>query len=495
MYSIKDRKSNTAKTVIIIVLAVVIVFESCLCAFFGLRSKGTGTQIPQFSLNLDASALSGQITDAVSETASGLIDDIKNNTPLDSTIMGTVQKIVYSDAIVSTVMSLSYPLLYNTLTSLELMDFAENVSTSPTGTMLAEKLAGKSYTAVDKDGTRKALSDVLKNVGENWSYMDTTVTWTQADGTSATTNIWNSINWGVTGMDTFYTAMGDMSEGIRGILEVTMQHKEKIVNINPVDYLLHYDKINVRMDAATIFADTAASGYSLCIIPLFNMLGLVPGEYESDDVFCAHDKLSDLWKAVLEPVLLAVNKASQDPAVRLPDMLVNFVHSVESGELAASMKTLRLDGDYAELASLAMGYEDGLIFNLGDALIQIIESMGIRLTGSFNDLLDSLLRMIMKNPSADLPQMDTARLFEGATTEKLSNGVTVYHADADKVIDYLVEYIIHENTVSVILDQTSLKGTQTATDICNAVSQSKDGLKALVNIVVDFALAKLNSGT
>lgn len=496
MYTLKDKKTTNVKLIIIIILAVALAGESILCVFLGLKSGG-GSKVSaddlNFSINLDTSALGKEIATAVTGTATELISGLKNEVIPTGSLTDVVRGVVYSDAIVNTVMSMSYPLLFNTLTSLGLMDFAENVALYPTGPQFASLLEGKGYTAVDADGQRKDITEVLKNAGSDWSYMDQKVTVANADGTSSETTIWNSCVWGAKDRDTFYNAMQDMSAGLRGVLEIAIQHKERIVNINPVDYLLGFDKINVRMDAATVFADTPASGYSLCLVPLFNMLGLVPGEYPDDATVCGYENLGDVWRAILEPVLAAVDKAAADPVNRLPDMLVNFIVNLENGSLCDSMRQLRLDGDYADLASLAMGYEDGLIFNLGEALLQIIGSMGINITGSFNDVLDSLLGMITKNAATNMPDIDTSKLLAGATTETLANGYTYYHASADSVVNTFVEYIIGTETVALILDQTPLKGTQAAADITAAVGESAGGLRKLVNVAADLILEKIGT--
>ena len=492
----KEKKSGKkdVKKILVIVLAAVILVESVAFAFMGLRGRNaTPAEVREISITLDTSALGAEIGGAVTDTANELIDGIKSRVMPTGNILDVVKKVVYSDAIVNTVMSISYPLLYNTLDSMGLMDFAENVSLYPTGPQYAKLIEGKGYTATDKDGAVKPLTEILEKVGSDWTYMDTKVTVAKADGTTAQTSIWNSINWGVTDKASFYAAMENMSLGLRGVLEVALQHKEKPVVINPIEYLLGFGGIDIKMDAATVFADTEKSGYALCLIPLFNMLGLDNGDYADDAAFCAYENLGEIWAGILEPVLTAVDKAVKDPVNVLPFMLVNFADRLDSGALKESMLTLRLDGDYSDVASLAMGYEDGLIFNLGDALIKIVADMGINIGGSFNDCLDSLLAMISKNKNADMPDMDVARLKEGAQTVTCASGEKMLKPDSQKVIDYLIEYAVNENIVSAVLNMTPLAGTETAQKITAAVGQSKDGFKNLAGAVVDLVLEKLGS--
>ena len=424
----------------------------------------------------------------IGETAGDLVGNITSGNFSAESAVGLVKNFIYSDAIVNVIMSLSYPLLYQVLSDLNMLEFANTIDLYHTGPMLAEQLGSCSYTCLDKDGTRKPLTDVLNNVGEDWTYMDTEVVETKADGSTVSTTLWNSIEWGVTDEESFFTVMGEMSKGLRGVLEVCVQSKTRVVNVNVLEVLLDFDAIPLNMDAADIYNASEKTGYELCLVSLFNMLGLVDGEYPSVDEYCGYTELSDMWKGILQPVFTAVNKAVGDPMNGLTSLLVNFANAVESGALVEGMRSLRMDATFNKLAALVMGYQDGLLFNLGQALVEIIESMGIKLSGNFNELLDSLLKMVVKNENANLPDMDVAALVGCATTETLSNGSTHYVADAQKVTDFLIEYIVQEATVQAVLEYTPLAGSQTAAEVVAGVGSGREGmikvLKTLSNALL-----------
>lgn len=482
-------EQSKIKNAIIFILAAVIVIETVAFAASGILKKPETADKQEASINLNISleGVGSEMTSAVS----AFLENFSESGIKAEDITGLVKTVVYSDLIVNTIMSMAYPLLFQVLTNLEMMDFATNIDLYPTGPLFASKLEGTSYTCCDKDGTRKPLTEVLNNVGSDWTYMDTKVSWIDSDGVEKTTTLWNSVKWGVTDKESFYSAMADMSQGLRGVLEICVQSKSRIVNINVVEFLLNTDALPINLDAATIYNSSPKSGYETCLITLFNTLGLTEGEYPSAAEACAYTDLGDIWKAILEPVLLAVDKAALDPVNGLISMLINFANVIESGKLCESMRSLKMDGDFHELATTVMGFEDGEIYNLGDSLIKIIGEMGIDISGSFNNLLDGLLKLISKSDTADMPDMNMSVLLSCAAPTTLSNGSTYYVADTQKTIDFLIEYIINEKIIESIIALTPLKGTEEATTIVSAIGQSKEGLTAIAKTLVGLLLEKL----
>ncbi len=473
------------------ILITILVFALVIGGLFGIINKDSSKQVSGrnqgvVELHLNMGGAVGELGD----TASDLVSDITGGGISVASVLDTVKGFVYSDAIVNVIMSLAYPLLKQTLTDLNMLEFAHTIDLYYSGPSLAEQLGDNSYTCLDKDGTRKALNDVLNSVGDDWTYMDTEVAYTKENGKQATTTLWNSIEWGVTDEESFFTVMAEMSKGLRGVLEVCIQSKNRVVNVNVLEVLLDFDAIPIRMDAADIFNESEKSGYESCLVPLFNMLGLVDGEYPSVDEYLAYTDIADMWKGILQPVFAAVDKIanSADPMQSITSLLVNFANAVETGALVNGMRCLRMDAKFNPLAALVMGYEDGLLFNLGQSLVEIIGEMGIKIDGDFNTLLDSLLQMIVKTDTADLPGMDVAALTACATAQTLTNGSVYYVADAQKVTDFLIEYVIQEATVDAILKHTSLAGTQTASDVLDGVANSKDGLIKVVKTLAQALL-------
>ncbi len=486
-------QKSRLKNAVIIILSLVIVIETVAFAAVGLTKKPERSHSTEgtIELNLNFDGVGQEISSVVTAFVGNLSE--KGIKPED--ITGLVKKVVYSDLIVNTIMSMAYPLLFQVLTNLEMMDFATNIDLYPTGPLYAAKIQDKPYTCCDKDGSRKPLADVLNNVGSDWTYMDTKVSWVDTDGVQKTTTLWNSIKWGVTDKESFYAVMADMSEGLRGVLEICVQSKSRIVNINVVDFLLNTDALPINMDAATIYNSSPKSGYETCLLTLFSALGLKTGEYPAPAEVCAYTDLGDIWKAILEPVLYAVDKAAADPVNGLTSMLINFAAIIENGTLCNSMRALKMDGDFHDLATAVMGFEDGEIYNLGNSLIEIIGEIGLDISGSFNNLLDGLLKLISKSDYADMPDMNMSALLACASTSTLSDGSVYYTADSQKTIDFLIDYAVNEKIIESIINLTPLKGTEEASTIVSAVGQSRDGLITIAKTLVGILLEKLNEIT
>ena len=480
-------KSSKVKTIIIIVLAVILVAESGVMIFRKGGSKGGDIDV---TLNISTEGTGREIGEAVSAVINDLVSGISGGVIPAGSISAAVKSVVYSDFVVNTVASIAMPLLYQTLVDLRMLDFATNMDLYATGPLFAEKIAGRDYTCVDKDGQRKPLVDVLNAVGKDWKYMDTKVSYTDENGKQTETTIWNSIRWGVSDEATFYAAMNDVGEALRGVLEVALQGRERVVNVNVPEVFLGTSSIPINMDAATVYNETGAGGWEKGIVPLFNALGLVEGEYPSVEEFNAYESAADVWKAIFGSVLKLVEKVEADPVNGLTSMLVGFADAVESGSFKAGFETMRLDAKFNKLAAVAMDFSDGLLFNLGDALLEIVEQLGIKVTGSFNDLLDSLPGALLKK-SVDLPQMDVAALKACAAETTLPNGNKAFKADSGKVVAFLVEYVMDDQVVAAIINATSLAGTPEGQQIISSVSKSEEGLKELANVIVKLILSKL----
>lgn len=480
------------KNIIIAVLCIALIGESVALVLGKIKSGSPAPSTPAAAVvKVDATGvvktLQPEINSLITKVTDGVTQgefDIKN-------LKGEVRKLIYSDTIVSTIMSLAYPLLYDTLDNLGLMDFAEYVSLFPKGPQAATKLKGKGYTACDKSGQRKDLGDVLTAVGDNWDYMNAKVKLDAADSDEEAVTLWYTIDWGVTDKESFYKAMNDMGEVLRGALEVGLQGKQIPININAVDYLLGIDAVNINLDAANVFNASAKTGYESGLIYLFNMLGLNEGEYPSAQEYNAYTSISDIWQGILEPVLLAVEKIFDAPIDNLIDLLTNFVVATESGELVSGIRTIRMDATYNPLAASVMGFEDGEVFNIGGAIIDMIESIGIKLSGNFNQILDSLLALITKSEAADMPDMDVSVFKAYSTPSTLPNGNTHYKADSTQIMNYLISYAVNENIVKAIIDLTPLKGTAEGQRIITAVSQSKDGIAEIGKVLFSLIADKL----
>ena len=481
-------KESKIKTVIIIILAVIVALEGAFIIFRGAGGK-KGNEI-NVTVNLSYDGMGDAVGAAAGAALGDLLTGLKSGSIPKGGVVSTIKSVVYSDLVVNTVASIAFPLLYQTLVELRMLPYAVNMDLYATGPLFAGKIEGKPYTCVDIDGTRKPLTEVLNAVGEEWTYMDQKVTYVDEDGKTVETTIWNSIQWGVSDEATFFAAMNDIGEGLRGVFEVALQGKERIVNVNVPEVIIGTDKIPINMDAATIYNESSSGGYALGVIPLFNSLGLDEGDYPSGADFASYESTEDMWKAIFQPVFKLLEKVEGDPINVLMSMLVNFADIIDSGSFKTMFETMRLDAKFNKLAAVAMDFHDGLLFNLGDALLSIVEQTGIKVTGNFNELLDSLLKILTKK-DGDLPDFDVASLKACSTEKTLSNGNKVYVADSDMVMKLLVDYVMDDELVRAVVNSTELAGTPDGEKIISSAQKSEEGLKELVYVLLPLIQKKL----
>ncbi|MCR5782829.1 MAG: hypothetical protein K6G90_08860 [Clostridia bacterium] len=489
-------KSPLVIKIICIVLAVLVAGEGVAIGVLGvkLRFSGGANEPGDLAINADFSSVGVEIGRGVGEGIAMLAGNLMGDVSSGENIGDIIRGVVYSDALINTLASISYPLVKKILVDLNMLQFATAARIWPTPAELAELFKDKSYTACDKSGTILPLADVLTAAEDDWAYFDTTINLARDDGTVNSTTLWNTIQWGVKDRESFYSAMNDMSEGIRGVLEVTMQGKTVVCNVNLVKVLLGSDFANLGMDAAEIYTPLKVCGYEGCLVPLFAMLGLAPAEYPSVEEFKGYTSCADIWKAILEPVLTAVDKAIASPTKVLPSMLVNFADQTDSGVLYKNMQTMTMYGKFDNLAKSFMGFEDKELANLGVVLADVIKGFGIDITGSFNDILDDLLGLITGKENADMPDMDVKALLKMSKKVSAGNDLTVYSADSEQVINYLASWLIDSDIARVIIDMTEIAGTQEAQNILEAIDNCEKSLECLVSLVVPLVKQKLERG-
>ena len=491
MKNFRPRQKLLIRTTISYILISVIILQSITIAALGVllyKVPRINIEQPEIELNVNLEGMASELSNPFIE----IFEKISSQSITTDEITHIVRKSFYSDFVVNTVMSVLYPLLFNILTEFNLVDFAEIVDLAPTGKTLAEKIENSKYTCYDTDGKRKPLKDVLTKSGSDWAYMDNLVTWTDTNGVVRTTTLWNTINWGIYDKVSFYNAMSDMSAGLQGAIEVCIQGKSKTATINITDFLLNTDKLPLNINAAIVYNSSEKSGYTGLLMTVFNALGLKDGDYVTNEEFISYTNNADIWKAIIEPVILAFDKIADDPVNGLSNVLINFAYIIESGKLRDNLLSLKVDGDFHELANNVLGLADGEIYNLGESLIDMAGSFGIDITGSFNNFLDGILRMIFKSDYANMPYLDMDKLFSCATATTLPNGNIYYVADTQKTIDFLVEYVINEKIIESIINLTPIKGTDEAATIVNAVGQSKEGISTIAKTIIAIILEKLS---
>ena len=484
------QKKSKFKTVLIIVLAVLLVIESCILI---LGNKGDDAEpAEQPHAELDVSNVPKMPDPAIVVEDGKILAKVLG----DKNIGDTLRGVIYSNGIVSALMSAVYPMLYEKVESM--LDLVGFINLFPTGPLLADQMGNVSYTAVDKDGVRKPLTDVLRKVGSNWSYMDSKVKWTTEDENGEKTehedSIYNSIDWLVHDEASFYQAMNDATLGFRGLLEVSIQSKtnkimlmDAAANMAGIDFLA---SIPLSIEAAKVYNPSEMTGYQAFFVYLFNILGLVDGEYLPSEVVCSYGTMGEMWKAIIESVIYAVEKIMTDPAKNIANVLVTLVESIDSGRFMKRFLMTSMYLEYNPLVKKLMNAEDGEQFNLGGTINDVAKGMGVDLNSSWSDLIGGVIKMI-GGDKVKVPAFNTKALIAAGTPTTLPNGNKVYKANPDKVTAVFVDYLMQGEIIDALLAKVNIFSAEDNKKIVKAFNEADAGLSNLVKVIFSVVLANL----
>ncbi len=485
------QKKSKFKTVLIIVLAVLLVIESCVL-IFGNKSKSEPEPVDQPRAELDTSNVPTMPDPAIVVEDGKILSKVLG----DKNIGDTLRGVFYSNGIVSALMSAVYPMLYDKVESM--LDLVQFIHLYPTGPALAAQMGDVSYTAVDKDGVRKPLTVVLNKVGSNWDYMNAKVKWTTEDENGEKTEhedtIYNSIDWLVHDQASFYQAMNDVTLGFRGLLEVSIQSKTNKIKLMDaaasmagIDFLA---SIPLELEAAKVYNPSEMTGYQAFFVYLFNILGLVDGEYLPSEVVCSYGTMGEMWKAIIESVIYAVEKIMTDPAKNIANVLVTLVESIDSGRFMKRFLMTSMYLEYNPLVKKLMNAEDGEQFNLGGTINDVAKGMGVDLSSSWSDLIGGVIKMI-GGDKVKVPAFNTKALIAAGTPTTLPNGNKVYKANPDKVTAVFVDYLMQGEIIDALLAKVNIFSAEDNKKIVKAFNEADAGLSNLLKVVFSVVLANL----
>ena len=227
------QKKSKAKTIVIVILCILLVVESAALIF---GKKGDDT----IAVTVDDPA---QVVDGgkgeIDTSEVTMQDDLATQADPDSILKSVLgdqnigdmlRGMLYTNALPTAAMTAVMPMLYEQAG--DLASVAPNINLFVTGPLLAQQMGEVAYTAVDKDGVRKPLTDILTKLGTKWKYLDTNVKWTDEEGEVQEGTIASSIDWCVHDQDSFYQAMNDASLGFRGLLEISVQSKKGSIELS-----------------------------------------------------------------------------------------------------------------------------------------------------------------------------------------------------------------------------------------------------------------------
>ena len=507
------QKKSKAKTIVIVILCILLVVESGML-IFGNKGNGEAAVTAEDPVQvvdggkgeIDTSEVTTQddlATQADPDSIlKGLLTDENGKT---KNIGDMLRDMLYTNALPTAAMTMVMPMLYDQAG--DLASVAPNINLYVTGPLLAQQMGEVAYTAVDKDGVRKPLTDILTKLGTKWKYLDTIVKWTDENGEPQEGTISSSIDWCVHDQDSFYQAMNDASLGFRGLLEISVQSKKGSIELSKalsmaldeamaeklspvVGMLTGIPGLDTLKYAAHVYNPNEMSGYQAFFVYLFNILGLVDGEYPSDSEVRNYGTMGELFKALIESIVFAVEKIMKDPGQNLANVLLNLVDAIDSGKFIKRIYMCDMHIEYNKtLQKLGVVGADDTLFNLGDTVNGIVKDMGIDLHNNWNGLLKGVFKML--GAGNNVPKFNTAKFLATGKTRTLPNGNKVYTANANATFGYFVDYIMQGEIVELLLGKVGLFKKKDVNKIVKAFNAADDGISNLMKAVIAGALNNL----
>ena len=501
------QKKSKAKNIVIVILCVLLVVESCALLFGGKKDEIPGTADDPVQVvdggkgEIDTSEVTVQEDIATKAEPESILKKVLGDKDVGEMLRG----MLYTNALPTAAMTAVMPMLYDQAG--DLASVAPNINLYVTGPLLAEQMGEVAYTAVDKDGVRKPLTDILIKLGSKWKYLDTKVKWTDENGDEQEGTIASSIDWCVTDQDSFYQALNDASLGFRGLLEISVQSKRGSIELSKalsmavdealaeklspvVGMLTSIPVIDTLKYAAHVYNPNEMSGYQAFFVYLFNILGLVDGEYPSDSEVRNYNTMGEVFKALIESIIFAVEKIVQDPGQNIANVLLNLVDAIDSGKFINRFYMCDMHIEYNDtLQKLGVVGEDDTLFNLGDTVNGIVKDMGIDLHENWNGLLKGVFKML--GAGNNVPKFNTAQFLATGKARTLPNGNKVYTANANKTFGFFVDYIMQGEIVDVLLGKVGLFKKKDVAKIVKSFNAADEGISNLMKTVIAAALANL----
>ena len=232
------------------------------------------------------------------------------------------------------------------------------------------------------------------------------------------------------------------------------------------------------------------SGYQAFFVYLFNILGLVDGEYPSDSEVRNYETMGELFKALIESIVYAVEKIVKDPGQNIANVLLNLVDAIDTGKF---VKRFLMCEEYIEynatLVKLGAAGPSDTLFNLGTTVLDMVRGANINIDGNWNDLLQSVFKML--GAGNKIPAFNTAKFLATGKARTLPNGNKVYTANVNATFGYFVDYIMQGDIVEVLLDKVGMFKKKDITKIVKAFNAADDGISNLMKAVIAAALNNL----
>ena len=435
-------------------------------------------------------------SDLVSELLGGLLNEDGSALDIAQLIKDMIGDMLFSDALINTLIQTLYPLLLGELVKVwandlptevdivgkvtydkNLMQVANDLGIALYPNQMAAKLDANKYAdniamlnaAVNTfnsefPGAKASTDYFTTEADEDGKLQPKNTAW----DSSAITNEDGTLKlvWGVdavkesgadfdTVAETFYQAFDDAFEGLKKVLYALFANKSvdaSSPNVAHVNFL-------GQKNAALNITVNGLHGFANIVVPIFDMLGVehtavstIEGTYPNNT-----NGVADIFRAIISPLLSLIDKLGEQPLDTVIGLLPNLAYALNLEMLPKILGLINVNIHYAASVSIGCNIDaasDDISFNLGEMLD--LNSL-IDLSGGINSLLSLLGVDLPAFEQGKLAQMGELKTIDTQRTEatyQIASG-KAYHIEADKadVAYYLLSYIL-----GVVQDEEAFTG-------------------------------------
>lgn len=279
---------------------------------------------------------------------------------------------LYTDAMVNTIVTTVYPMLVDTIKSLEIKDVP--VIGTIYGTTIYDNLPrfgvyiSPAGLAGQIDAARYGkVVETLQAAGEDWTKFDSTV------------------SWGVNDKDSFISAVGQAFSGLRSVLAMALGD----------------DSLS-----GTLVADISVKPmnlYNSAVLPLLELL-------ECKDVvptatFNGYSSSEDMMRAILNPLLNWVEGVADAPISSLLDILPKFAYIFDHDMIVSVLKNTTVHATGKLIISF-----DVIKDNLYNLVVSNAPDLDLSMLSDINKLISMVLGMVAPDTNLVLPTINQSIL-------------------------------------------------------------------------------------
>ena len=422
-------------------------------------------------------------SDLVSELLGGLLNEDGSALDIAQLIKDMIGDMLFSDALINTLIQTLYPLLLGELIKVWANDLPTEVDIVGTVTydknlwtvandlgiaLYPDQMANRLDASKYADNIAK-LKAAQSNFNSEFQTSGNTYFTTEPDedGKQMPKNTpWDSVQlvdeeglltltWGVdavkeagadfdTVAETFYQAFDDAFEGLKKILYALFANATVDATSSNVAHVNFLGQKNAALNITV----NGLHGFANILVPIYDMLGVphtavstVEGTYPKNT-----NGVADIFRAILSPLFAFIDKLGAQPLETVIDLLPNLAYALNLEMLPKILGLINVNIHYAASVSIGCNIDaasDDIAFNLGEMLD--LNSL-IDLSGGINGLLSLL--------GIDLPAFEQGKLAQMGTLDKINSqraeatysieAGKAYRITADKadVLYYLLTYIL-----------------------------------------------------